>query len=65
MDAEKTRTALVLGAFGGIGGAVAEALLRRGWMVRGLARDPARGDGLARGAGRLARGRRHGARRRG
>lgn len=35
------RTALVLGATGGIGGAAAEALVRRGWMVRGLARDPA------------------------
>ncbi|MDO8410385.1 MAG: NAD(P)H-binding protein [Phenylobacterium sp.] len=38
------RTALVLGATGGIGGAVAQALLRRGWRVRGLARDPASAD---------------------
>lgn len=36
-----SRTALVLGATGGIGGAVAKALIRRGWDVRGLARDPA------------------------
>lgn len=36
------RTALVLGASGGVGGAVAEALLARCWAVRGLARDPGR-----------------------
>jgi nucleoside-diphosphate-sugar epimerase len=36
------RTALVLGATGGIGGEVAETLLRRGWTVRALHRDPAR-----------------------
>jgi nucleoside-diphosphate-sugar epimerase len=36
------RLALVTGATGGIGGAVAEALLRHGWRVRGLARDPER-----------------------
>ncbi|MEJ8811687.1 NAD(P)H-binding protein [Variovorax ureilyticus] len=35
-------TALVLGATGGIGGETATALLRRGWKVRALARDPAR-----------------------
>jgi nucleoside-diphosphate-sugar epimerase len=34
------RTALVLGATGGIGGEVAEALLARGWAVRALHRDP-------------------------
>jgi nucleoside-diphosphate-sugar epimerase len=36
------RTALVLGATGGIGGEVALALLQRGWRVRSLHRDPAR-----------------------
>ncbi|MBB3179871.1 NAD(P)H-binding protein [Variovorax sp. Sphag1AA] len=35
-------TALVLGATGGIGGETASALLRRGWKVRALARDPAK-----------------------
>lgn len=34
-------TALVLGATGGIGGETTAALLRRGWRVRALARDPA------------------------
>ncbi len=34
--------ALVLGATGGIGGETAAALLRRGWRVRALGRDPAR-----------------------
>jgi len=34
------RTALIIGATGGIGGEVAAALLRRGWRVRGLARRP-------------------------
>ena len=33
------KTALVLGATGGIGGAITGALLGRGWRVRGLARD--------------------------
>ena len=36
------RTALVLGATGGIGGEVALALLQRGWRVRSLHRDPER-----------------------
>lgn len=35
-----TPTALVLGASGSIGGAVAMALSARGWRVRALARDP-------------------------
>jgi nucleoside-diphosphate-sugar epimerase len=39
MTMEKNRTALVLGATGGIGGAVAAALLRHGWQVRGMVRD--------------------------
>ncbi len=34
------RTALVLGATGGIGGEVAKLLLARGWNVRALHRDP-------------------------
>lgn len=34
------KTALVLGATGGVGGAVAEALLNKGWRVRGLSRHP-------------------------
>lgn len=33
-------SALILGATGGIGGTVTEALLRRGWTVRALHRDP-------------------------
>ena len=36
---DRNRTALVLGATGGIGGAVAQALLARRWVVRGLVRD--------------------------
>jgi nucleoside-diphosphate-sugar epimerase len=36
-----TRTALVLGATGGIGGLIVQALLRHGWQVRGMARDAA------------------------
>lgn len=32
------KTALVLGASGGIGGAIAAALIRHGWLVRGMAR---------------------------
>jgi nucleoside-diphosphate-sugar epimerase len=36
------KTALVLGATGGIGGEVARALLHRGWQVRALTRNPAR-----------------------
>jgi nucleoside-diphosphate-sugar epimerase len=34
------RTALVLGATGGVGGDVAVSLLQRNWHVRALARDP-------------------------
>ena len=36
---ERIKTALVLGATGGIGGGIATALLRHGWQVRGMARD--------------------------
>ncbi|KOF22660.1 membrane protein [Ensifer adhaerens] len=36
---EKARTVLVLGATGGIGGAVARGLSRRGWRVRALNRN--------------------------
>ncbi len=35
---EETATALVLGATGGVGGAVAKALLARGWRVKALTR---------------------------
>jgi nucleoside-diphosphate-sugar epimerase len=34
------RTALIVGASGGIGGEVARLLIGRGWSVRGLKRDP-------------------------
>ncbi len=42
MHPHSPSTALVLGATGGIGGAIAAALLRHGWRVRGLARDVAK-----------------------
>lgn len=35
-----SRTALVLGATGGVGGEVARLLVARGWSVRALHRDP-------------------------
>lgn len=41
MTAMKERKALVLGATGGIGGEMATVLLRRGWIVRALHRNPA------------------------
>ena len=34
------RTALVIGATGGVGGATAAALLKHGWRVRAMNRDP-------------------------
>ena len=37
-----TRIALILGATGGAGGEIANALLRRNWTVRGLVRDRSR-----------------------
>jgi len=39
MDMTSSKTALVLGATGGIGGAIATALQRHGWQVRGMARN--------------------------
>jgi nucleoside-diphosphate-sugar epimerase len=38
------RTALVIGATGGIGSETAQALLRRGWRVRALTRDKTRAE---------------------
>ncbi len=40
------RTALVIGASGGAGGEVAQALLAHGWRVRGLTRTPRTGQGI-------------------
>jgi len=40
MDTTNNKTALVIGATGGIGGAVAERLLADGWRVRALNRNP-------------------------
>jgi len=42
MTGSKQQTVLVLGATGGIGGAVAHTLLARGWRIRALSRDVAR-----------------------
>jgi nucleoside-diphosphate-sugar epimerase len=42
MSAQQQRLALVIGATGGIGGAVADRLLAAGWRVRALHRDPDR-----------------------
>ena len=36
------KTALVLGATGGVGGEMARALTARGWRIRALNRDPAK-----------------------
>ncbi|MES2016077.1 MAG: NAD(P)H-binding protein [Pseudomonadota bacterium] len=44
---EQAKTALVLGATGGVGGEVARALVARGWQVRALARNPGAQPGLA------------------
>jgi nucleoside-diphosphate-sugar epimerase len=40
MTSEHQKVALVLGASGGVGGEVAASLLRRGWRVTALARNP-------------------------
>jgi len=45
------RTALVLGATGGIGGEVARLLVARGWKVRALHRDPERLSAPLKGSG--------------
>jgi nucleoside-diphosphate-sugar epimerase len=45
------RTALVLGATGGVGGETAAALLRHGWHVKALARDSAKAAVLSEAAG--------------
>ncbi|MBX5228267.1 NAD(P)H-binding protein [Rhizobium sp. NLR9b] len=42
MSGETKITALVLGATGGIGGAIARKLLARGWRIRALNRDAAK-----------------------
>ena len=34
------KTALILGASGGVGGETARALIAHGWKVRGLSRQP-------------------------
>ncbi|HEX7692859.1 MAG TPA: NAD-dependent epimerase/dehydratase family protein [Sphingomonas sp.] len=41
-----TKTVLVLGASGGVGGETARALIAHGWTVRGLTRSPRDGDGI-------------------
>lgn len=40
------KTALVLGASGGVGGETARALVRRGWRVRGMSRAARSGDDI-------------------
>lgn len=42
MTTETKKIALVLGATGGVGGEMARTLLRHGWRVRAMARDPAK-----------------------
>jgi uncharacterized protein YbjT (DUF2867 family) len=45
------RTALVLGATGGIGGELSQLMVARGWKVRALNRDPDRLPALRKGSG--------------
>jgi nucleoside-diphosphate-sugar epimerase len=49
-DGERKRTILILGATGGIGGAIAEAVIGQGWTVRALTRDAAAAAAGAKGA---------------
>jgi len=44
------KTALILGATGGVGGSVTDELLSRGWTIRALTRDPARAAAARDGA---------------
>ena len=55
------KTALIIGATGSFGGHAAAALIKHGWRVRALARDPAGGRRQARRphADRVGQGRRH------
>lgn len=47
MTAQDNRTALVLGATGGVGGEMARALLAHGWTARALTRRPASAEQAA------------------
>jgi nucleoside-diphosphate-sugar epimerase len=47
---DQTRTALIVGAAGAVGGEIARVLLARGWRVRGLVRDVEKARGRADGA---------------
>src|SRR6185437_13441072 len=42
MAGQPNKTALILGATGGVGGALTEVLLGRGWSIKALTRDPTR-----------------------
>ena len=43
---KQTKTILVVGANGGVGGETCVALLRHGWRVRALARRPGSVEGI-------------------
>lgn len=45
MTQTQTKTALILGATGGIGGEVAAALSAKGWQIKALNRNPAKATG--------------------